>query len=62
MLNLSNFYNQLNIKLGATIGEVYRQDRWEYPLLALRELIINAVVHRDYSILGSDIKVAKNGN
>ena len=47
-----------NIRLGATIGEIYRQDRWEYPLLALREVIINAVVHRDYSILGSDIKVA----
>ena len=47
-----------NIKLGATIGEVYREDHWEYPLLALREIIINAVIHRDYSILGSDIKVA----
>ncbi|MBL0721516.1 MAG: putative DNA binding domain-containing protein, partial [Sulfurovum sp.] len=47
-----------NIKLGATIGEVYREDRWEYPLLALREVIINAIVHRDYSILGSDIKIA----
>jgi ATP-dependent DNA helicase RecG len=47
-----------NIRLGATIGEIYRDDRWEYPLLALREIIINAVVHRDYSILGADIKVA----
>lgn len=24
-----------NIRLGATIGEIYREDRWEYPLLAL---------------------------
>lgn len=47
-----------NIRLGATIGEVYRENRWEYPLLALREMVINAVVHRDYSILGSDIKIA----
>jgi len=47
-----------NIRLGATIGEVYREDRWEYPLLALREMVINAVVHRDYSVLGSDIKIA----
>jgi len=47
-----------NIKLGATIGEVYRQNRWEYPLLALREIIINAIVHRDYATLGSDIKIA----
>lgn len=47
-----------NIKLGATIGEVYRENKWEYPLLALREIIVNAVVHRDYSIIGSDIKIA----
>lgn len=37
---------------------MYREDRWEYPLLALREIVINAVVHRDYSVLGSDIKIA----
>ena len=47
-----------NIALGSKIGEVYRQDRWEYPLEAIREAITNAVVHRDYSIYGSDIKVA----
>lgn len=47
-----------NIALGSTIGEIYREDRWEYPLEAVREAIINAVIHRDYSILGSDIKVA----
>ena len=47
-----------NIALGARIGEVYRQDRWEYPLEAVREAVINAVVHRDYAIAGSDIKIA----
>ncbi len=47
-----------NIALGSTIGEIYREDRWEYPLKAVREAVINAVVHRDYSILGGDIKVA----
>lgn len=47
-----------NIALGATIGEIYREDRWEYPMEAIREAMINAVIHRDYSILGSDIKVA----
>ncbi len=40
------------------IGEIYRENRWEYPLLALREVVINAVVHRDYSVYGSDIKIA----
>ena len=47
-----------NIALGSTIGEIYREDRWEYPLEAIREALINAVIHRDYAILGSDIKVA----
>ncbi|SPD71997.1 putative transcriptional regulator [uncultured Desulfobacterium sp.] len=47
-----------NIALGSTIGEVYRQDRWEYPLEAIREALINAVIHRDYALTGSDIKVA----
>jgi predicted HTH transcriptional regulator len=47
-----------NIALGATIGEIYRKDRWEYSLEAIREALINAVIHRDYAILGSDIKVA----
>ena len=47
-----------NIALSATIGEIYRKDRWEYPLEAIREALINAVIHRDYAILGSDIKLA----
>jgi len=47
-----------NIALGSRIGEVFREDRWEYPLEAVREAIANAIIHRDYSILGSDIKVA----
>ena len=47
-----------NIALGATIGEIYREDRWEYPLEAIREALVNAIIHRDYAILGSDIKVA----
>ncbi|MBN1931787.1 MAG: putative DNA binding domain-containing protein [Desulfobacterales bacterium] len=47
-----------NIALGSRIGEIYREDRWEYPLEAVREAVINAVIHRDYAIQGSDIKVA----
>lgn len=43
---------------GATIGELYREERWEYPLEAIREALVNAVIHRDYIILGSDVKVA----
>ena len=47
-----------NISLSSVIKDVYREDTWEYPVAAVREAVNNAVVHRDYSILGSDIKVA----
>ncbi len=47
-----------NINEGATVEGVYTVGRWEYPIKAIREVLRNAVVHRDYSITGSDIKVA----
>ena len=47
-----------NIAKGAALNGIYREDRWEYPLLAIREAVINAIVHRDYSLSGKDIKVA----
>ena len=40
--------NLRNIHLGATIVGIYRQDVYEIPPDAIRELIINAMVHRSY--------------
>ena len=40
------------------IGRVRRREIPEYPVEAVREAIINAVVHADYAIGGMDIKVA----
>ncbi len=37
---------------------VYHNDRWEYPIIAIREVIRNAVIHRDYALNGKDIKIA----
>ena len=37
---------------------VRREDRWPYPEEALRETIVNALVHRDYLLSGSDIEVS----
>lgn len=47
-----------HINKGATVKGVYTEGRWEYPIIAIREAIRNAIVHRDYSLTGKDIKVA----
>ena len=57
-LEFKEAFIKKNIALGSTISEIYRKDQWEYPLEAIREALINAIIHRDYAILGSDIKVA----
>lgn len=46
-----------NIHLGAEINGLYRQDVYEIPPAAIRELIINAAVHRSY-LDNNNIQVA----
>lgn len=43
---------------GARIGAVRRQERWTIPPVALREAVINAVVHADYAQRGAPIRLA----
>jgi ATP-dependent DNA helicase RecG len=40
------------------IGRVRRREIPEYPVQAIREAVINAIVHTDYAISGMNIKVA----
>ncbi len=44
-----------NTTATAGIEDARRIDRWEYPEEVVREALVNALVHRDYSIAGTDI-------
>jgi ATP-dependent DNA helicase RecG len=44
-----------NTKLSTTITGVQQSDHYEYPRPAIREVLVNAVAHRDYSIEGAQI-------
>ena len=35
-----------------------RIDRWEFPESVIREALVNALVHRDYSIVGTDVMLS----
>ena len=40
-----------------TIRGMQREEQSDYPLRAVREALVNALIHRDYQILGSEIHV-----
>ena len=59
-----------NITLSYTFtGELKRVERWQFPLQAVRELLLNAVVHKDYTnptdvivkIFDSSIEISNPG-
>lgn len=49
---------QLPIRGTLHEGQLRREDKPLYPILALREALVNALCHRDYSISGGAVSVA----
>ena len=46
----------------ARLEGMRRVDRWEYPEEVAREAVANALIHRDYSITGTDVMLAIYSN
>ena len=53
---------QKHAMLSAEIGAVRRKDRWNLPPVAVREAVINAVVHTDYAQRGAPIRISVFGD
>jgi predicted HTH transcriptional regulator len=43
---------------GADFSELRRKDVWNIPLTILREAVVNAIVHADYSQRGAPVRIA----
>lgn len=52
-----DFINR-NTQPSAELSGGVRVDRPAYPADVLREVVVNALVHRDYSIVGTDVQIA----
>lgn len=46
-----------NMLIPSVINGLKREDKEEYPMIVMREAIVNSLVHRNYSISGSKIRV-----
>jgi len=50
MLEEALLFVERNMRVKTIIAEGRRMDKTEYPIVAVREAVLNALVHRDYSI------------
>ncbi|MEM7116563.1 MAG: ATP-binding protein [Chloroflexota bacterium] len=45
------------MRVGATVNKLEREELMEYPRFAVREALVNAVAHRDYRVNGRRIEI-----
>jgi ATP-dependent DNA helicase RecG len=51
-------FAQRNTRRALEIKDFRHQEVWEFPVVALREAIINALVHTDYAQRGAPLRLA----
>ena len=51
-----------NTQVTSTLKDGIRVDRWTYPEEAVREAVVNALVHRDYLLSGTTVELAIYGD
>ena len=58
--NITGIFNYLDMIYGKSlsVGGVLRTDKFNYPVLALREGILNAIVHRDYNSIKGFLQIS----
>ena len=49
---------QKHVLLEGEIDSLYRKDIWSVPMDAIREGVVNAIIHADYSLTGMPIRIA----
>ena len=48
-----------NVNMKAWLEDgVRRRERWDYPFEAIREAVVNAIAHRDYTITVTDVELS----
>lgn len=48
---------QEELRRGAVVRGLEREEQWEYPPAAIREALVNAMAHRDYRLRGRGVEV-----
>ncbi|MQM73647.1 MAG: transcriptional regulator [Eubacteriaceae bacterium] len=57
LLNSAEIFVRNNSKNAWTIRGMRREEKSDYPYKAVREVLVNALMHRDYQIIGTEVHV-----
>ncbi|MDI9312091.1 MAG: putative DNA binding domain-containing protein [Limnohabitans sp.] len=58
--NITEILNYVDITFGKsiTVNAVLRNERYNYPLMAIREGLLNAMIHRDYNSVNGFLQIS----